>query len=134
MKTPEPGVVQRVLARSDERDAYEARILAAERDARARYDALADAVGGRVVPKGPTAIEEARYGPGGRAHAGDARPGDFVGYDRDPAAYEAAAEARRAAWDAAVRRQSEREARVVRLDAGRRPAGRQPRDIDLEAG
>lgn len=42
-------------------------------------NAMAYHVGGRIMPAQPTELEILRYGPGGRAHAGDPRPGDFPG-------------------------------------------------------
>jgi hypothetical protein len=42
-------------------------------------DRLADAIGGRIMPAQPTELEIRRWGPGGREHFGDPRPGDFQG-------------------------------------------------------
>jgi hypothetical protein len=42
-------------------------------------DDLADKVGGRIMPARPTELEIRRWGPGGRAHFADPRPGDFRG-------------------------------------------------------
>lgn len=42
-------------------------------------DYLADLVGGRVMPAHPTDLEVKRWGPGGREHFADPRPGDFPG-------------------------------------------------------
>ncbi len=76
-----------VLALSDERDRWLARILAAERAGYARvWDAavaaLADAACGRLMPDRPTDLEILRWGKGGRAHFADPRPGDFLGRSR----------------------------------------------------
>jgi hypothetical protein len=43
---------------------------------------LADAIGGRINPPRPTALEILRWGPAGREHFGDARPGDLPGRAR----------------------------------------------------
>ena len=68
------------LELSDERDGWQRRLLA---ERRAGYDDclvdLADAIGGRITPPRPTALEILRWGPAGREHFGDARPGDFLG-------------------------------------------------------
>lgn len=40
---------------------------------------LADQIGGRIMPTRPTDMEIRRWGPGGRAHFADPRPGDFRG-------------------------------------------------------
>jgi hypothetical protein len=101
---PDP---QELLDRSNERDTYERRILAAERAAfdRGRVDgwwrgvehtrtaiAQEDAaawqqVADPVVHPGPARdlVEERRWGPGGRQHFADPRPGDFPGRDHKPA-------------------------------------------------
>lgn len=80
------------FALSDERDTWTARLLAAERDAyqagyadgdRAGYERGArvlDAEWSAPAPAPDFAeIEARRWGPGGRQHFGDARPGDRAG-------------------------------------------------------
>jgi len=58
------------------REMYEAGYAAAEADMDARWNRIA-----RVAVCGPShaELEEKRWGPGGRAHFGDPRPGDFPG-------------------------------------------------------
>jgi len=107
--------LRNAITRSDERDVYLARILEAERRGNERADTLADQVGGRMHPEQPTDIEQERYGPGGRAHAGDPRPGDFTGRNRDEVTYERGAAARRDGWDrAAAEHQAQQEPRADR--------------------
>jgi hypothetical protein len=87
---PDPADVSAVLALSDERDQHERRLLAAERRAYAdgyrdgHQDAVreADRVWSSLPPARLTfapcvhELEERRWGPPGREHAGDRRPGD----------------------------------------------------------
>lgn len=89
------------LAVSDERDQWEARLQAAEKAAYQRGHAdgykdgyefgarFADTQWRRIVPpanaKTLAELEHLRYGPGGREHFGDPRPGDYPGR-RDAAA------------------------------------------------
>jgi hypothetical protein len=94
--------LRNAITRSNERDVYLGRILEAERRGNERAAELADQVGGRMVPEQPTDIEQERHGPGGRAHAGDPRPGDFTGKDQDQVTYEREAAARRDSWDRAA--------------------------------
>jgi hypothetical protein len=69
-----------VLSLSHERDQYEARILAARREGfEACWNYLAGQIGGSWFPARPTRLEVLRWGPGGRRHFGDPRPGDFLG-------------------------------------------------------
>jgi hypothetical protein len=68
------------LALSDERDLQLRLRLAAWREGwDACLDALAYHVGGRIMPARPTDLEVQRWGPGGREHFTDPRPGDFIG-------------------------------------------------------
>ena len=68
------------LELSDERDQWLRRVHGAYREGwDACLVALADAIGGRITPPRPTALEILRWGPAGREHFGDARPGDFLG-------------------------------------------------------
>ena len=55
---------------------YEAGKRSAEADMAARWDEIA-----RAAIRGPShaELEERRWGPGGRAHFADPRPGDFPG-------------------------------------------------------
>jgi hypothetical protein len=74
----------RLLELSAERDLWLARLLAAEAAAYKRgwdacLDRFADLTGGRIYPAHPTDIEVLRYGPLGREHFADPRPGDFPG-------------------------------------------------------
>jgi hypothetical protein len=88
------SVVRRVLGRSDERDRYIARILAAERAGYQRGLADGREQGARAALYGapldvdppkpwPTAIspevDRRRYPPHGRKRFGEARPGDYPG-------------------------------------------------------
>ena len=104
MPPDEQPDVQELLERSDERDIYEQRILAAERagfdrgrvdgwwrgiehtrTAIAKEDAAAwKQVADPVVHPGPPRdlVEERRWGPGGREHFADPRPGDFQGREQ----------------------------------------------------
>ena len=78
-----------LLELSDERDLWQRRLLGAEQAAYARgyADAQADmaaawhAVADPVARGGPkhAELEERRWGPEGREHFGDPRPGDFPG-------------------------------------------------------
>jgi hypothetical protein len=86
-----------VLALSDERDGWLRRVLAAERAGYTRglqvgrqqgYElahremaAAWQAAAAPIARGGPSyvALELRRWGPGGRAHFADARPGDFTG-------------------------------------------------------
>jgi hypothetical protein len=45
----------------------------------AALTALASEIGGRIQPARPTELELLRYGPGGRAHHAEPRPGDYQG-------------------------------------------------------
>lgn len=89
--------VPALLALSDERDLWMARLLAAERAAYrlGYYDGFRD--GGEelwarrraappIVIAGPTfaELERRRWGPGGRERFGDPRPGDFPGFGPIP--------------------------------------------------
>ena len=90
------------FALSDERDQHEARLQAAERAAYLRgqadgykdgYEAgarLADAQWRRIAPDpgAPTLaeLETRRWGPRGREHFADPRPGDFIPAPRGEAA------------------------------------------------
>ena len=58
------------------REMYAAGYAAAEADMAARWDRIA-----RTTSPGPShaELEEKRWGPGGRAHFGDPRPGDYPG-------------------------------------------------------
>ncbi len=58
------------------REMYEAGRRSAEADMAARWDEIA-----RAAIRGPShaELEERRWGPGGRAHFADPRPGDFPG-------------------------------------------------------
>ena len=44
-----------------------------------QFAELAELVGGRSAPARPTELEELRWGPGGRAHFADPRPGEYPG-------------------------------------------------------
>lgn len=58
---------------------------AGRRDAEAEMAAAWQRIAAPVVRGIPAAeIEERRWGPGGRAHFADARPGDFPGRARQP--------------------------------------------------
>ena len=76
-----PGAdMMALVGLSDERDIQLALRLAAWRDGwTACLDYVADHVGGRIMPAHPTELEVRRYGPGGRAHFGDPKPGDYPG-------------------------------------------------------
>ena len=58
------------------REMYEVGHRAAEAEMAARWDEIA-----RAAIRGPShaELEERRWGPGGRAHFADPRPGDFPG-------------------------------------------------------
>lgn len=58
------------------REMYVAGYAQAEADMAARWNAIA-----RTTAPGPShaELEEKRWGPGGRAHFGDPRPGDYPG-------------------------------------------------------
>jgi hypothetical protein len=58
------------------REMYQAGYAAAEADMAARWDRIA-----RSTAPGPSHadLEEKRWGPGGRAHFADPRPGDYPG-------------------------------------------------------
>jgi hypothetical protein len=74
------GFCAYVIADSDRHDLELALRLAAWRDGwNACLDHLAAQIGGRITPPHPSVLEILRYGPGGRAHAGDPRPGDHPG-------------------------------------------------------
>ena len=83
---------QQVLALSDERDQWERRIDRAWRDGydagrRSRQDDYARGVADGAYARkraGQDTVEQARlellrWGPGGREHFGDSRPGDYPG-------------------------------------------------------
>jgi hypothetical protein len=62
-------------------DGYHAGYRQADADQAARWDAAARAgLGGT----GHAELEERRWGPGGRSHFADPRPGDFPGCDSQP--------------------------------------------------
>ena len=68
------------LELSDERDQWLRRVHAAYREGwDACHDAFAEAIAIRINPARPTPLEILRWGPGGREHFGDPRPGDFLG-------------------------------------------------------
>ena len=72
--------IARTLAESDERDLWHDHALAMWWDGwTACLNHFADLIGGRVCPRGVGELEAKRYGPGGREHAADPRPGDFPG-------------------------------------------------------
>lgn len=70
------------MSLSDERDTWQQRIAQAWRDGRAaaEQDAVTESLA-RIWPDPGhvTDLERARWGPGGRAHFADPRPGDFPG-------------------------------------------------------
>jgi hypothetical protein len=71
------------------REMYQAGYAAAEADMAARWDRIA-----RATVPGPSHadLEEKRWGPGGRAHFADPRPGDYPGRLAPQAQAEAEAE------------------------------------------
>jgi len=69
-------------------------------------------------------LEERRYGPGGRARAGDARPGDLIGRDKEPARAAEAARERRVGWEAAAVAHQARQ-RAIGKGRGQPGRGRQ---------
>jgi hypothetical protein len=88
--TPAEAIEAAELAETEERyrlqvgaEMYEAGRRDAEAEMAARWDATA-----RAATRGPAhaELEERRWGPGGRAHFADARPGDFSGRGTRPQA------------------------------------------------
>ena len=93
----DPGDIARFIALSDERDQFERVCLARERAAYLHGQAAGIEIGRRLeaaerhagwvriaspIARGGPAyaeLERRRYGPGGREHFGDPRPGDFRG-------------------------------------------------------
>jgi hypothetical protein len=72
--------IARALAESAERDLWHDHALAMWVDGYlACLAELADLIGGRIFPPSPSPLDVLRWGPGGRAHAGDPRPGDYPG-------------------------------------------------------
>jgi hypothetical protein len=71
----------RVMYQTGHADGYCAGYRQAEADQAARWNQAASA-----VVDGPTCaeLEERRWGPGGRAHFADPRPGDFPGRGAQP--------------------------------------------------
>jgi hypothetical protein len=63
------------------REMYAAGYAAAEADMDARWNRIA-----RAAVRGPShaELEAKRWGPGGRAHFGDPRPGDYPGRQPEP--------------------------------------------------
>jgi hypothetical protein len=77
---PSIDEIARLTALSDERDLQLRLRLAAWQDGwNACLDHFADLIGDRVFPRDVGELEVKRYGPGGRQHAADPRPGDFPG-------------------------------------------------------
>ena len=79
--TPQEAIEAAELAETETRyrlqaarEMFAAGYAAAEADMAARWDRIA-----RTTAPGPSHadLEEKRWGPGGRAHFGDPRPGDF---------------------------------------------------------
>ena len=61
-------------------DGYRAGYRQADADQAARWNQAARAIDGRAQAE----LEERRWGPGGRAHFADPRPGDFPGRSAQP--------------------------------------------------
>jgi hypothetical protein len=59
--------------------ASEARAAGHQEGWDACLDRFADQIGGRIYPAHPTELEQQRWGPGGREHFADPRPGDYPG-------------------------------------------------------
>jgi hypothetical protein len=79
--TPQEAIEAAELAEAEERyrrqlgrEMYEAGRRAAEAEAALRYDGLT-----READEAVAALNDRRWGPGGRAHFGDPRPGDYLG-------------------------------------------------------
>jgi hypothetical protein len=82
----DPADIADLLAESDRRDRELALRHAYFRWGwAAALTALASEIGGRIQPTRPTELELLRYGPGGRAHHADPRPGDYPGQGGDAA-------------------------------------------------
>lgn len=86
--TPQEAIEAAELAEAETRyrlqaarEMYAAGYAAAEADMAARWDRIA-----RTTAPGPSHadLEEKRWGPGGRAHFGDPRPGDYPGRQPEP--------------------------------------------------
>jgi hypothetical protein len=82
MPDPDAEVAcRRVLCRAAWRDGYACGLAAGRRQEAAERDALWAAAAGPIARGGAPAaeLELRRWGPGGREHFGDPRPGDYLG-------------------------------------------------------